>query len=280
MYLAAAGVGTIGVVDHDRLELSNLQRQIIHTEDRVGMSKAESAVQTVNSLNSLVNAVAYNTMLSSSNAFEIISLYDVVVDCTDNPATRYLVNDACVLTGKPLVSGGALRMDGQLTVYNYKNGPCYRCLFPDPPAPGTVTNCNEGGILGVVTGIMGSIQALETIKLVCDMGPAYAQKMLLLDAEIGTFRTIKIRPRSENCQVCSKNATIKTLIDYEQFCGASANDKGRPTLNKLAPGDRLTCEQYLEISTSNSACLLIDVRSELEFKICALKGSISTIRIT
>ncbi|KAJ3290972.1 Molybdenum cofactor synthesis protein 3 [Borealophlyctis nickersoniae] len=166
-------------------------------------------------------------ILDSSNAMDIIRLYDIIVDATDNVATRYLLNDACVLANKTLVSGSALRMDGQLTVYNHQGGPCYRCIFPKPPPPETVTNCSDGGVLGVVPGIIGCMQALEVIKIASGIGTSYSQKMLVFDAVLGSFRTVKLRGRNVNCAVCGDAPTITELIDYVQFCGAAATDKVR-----------------------------------------------------
>lgn len=224
LYLAAAGVGHIGVVDYDTVEISNLQRQIIHSETRIGLKKCESALTAIRNLNSDIIAVAYDVVLSSSNAKQIVAEYDIVCDCSDNVATRYLVNDVCVLLGKPLVSGGALRMDGQLTVYNYKGSPCYRCLFPTPPDPSTVTNCSDGGVLGVVTGIIGSAQALEVIRIITGMNKGDRHRMLVFDAQEMAFRTIKLRPRNRNCAICGDSPTITDVIDYIKFCGSSAND--------------------------------------------------------
>ncbi|OZJ05966.1 hypothetical protein BZG36_01257 [Bifiguratus adelaidae] len=168
LYLGASGLGRLGIIDHDTVDTSNLHRQVIHTEDRVGVNKAESAKMAIKQINSLCEVVAYDLLLDSSNALNIIRNYDVVIDATDNAATRYLLNDACVLAGKPLVSGSALRLDGQLTIYNYRGGPCYRCLYPTPPPPETVTNCADGGVLGIVPGIIGCLEALEAIKIITE----------------------------------------------------------------------------------------------------------------
>ncbi|KAI8895728.1 hypothetical protein BC833DRAFT_600248 [Globomyces pollinis-pini] len=272
MYLAAAGIGRIGIVDYDVVESNNLQRQIIHAEDRVGMSKVASAAFCLRNLNSLVKVDEYDLLFSSENALDIIKGYDVIVDATDNVATRYLINDACVILKKPLVSCGALRMDGQLTVYNYNNGPCYRCIFPKPPPPETVTNCNDGGVLGVITGIMGSLQALEVIKIIVGFESNLGQKLMMFDGIAGSFRTIKLRNKKPDCPVCGDNPTITELIDYVQFCGASAHDK---TLNLkvLSPEDRITVHTYKSVIDSNIPHLLIDVREKVQFDICALDHS-------
>ncbi|KAI8851812.1 hypothetical protein BC829DRAFT_386077 [Chytridium lagenaria] len=252
--------GRIGVVDYDDVEISNLQRQIIHKESSVGTSKAKSAKQAMESISSVCQCVAHEIVLDSSNALEIIKLYDIIVDATDNVATRYLLNDASVILKKPLVSGSALRMDGQLTIYNYNNGPCYRCIFPTPPPPETVMNCSDGGVLGAVTGIIGTIQALEVIKIACGMGV--------------TFRSIKLRPKSPSCAVCSENPTVTSLIDYVQFCGAAATDKSI-TQHVLTPIERVTCVDLKAIRKMGSPHLLLDVRDKNQYDIAAIPGSVN-----
>ncbi|KND00824.1 uncharacterized protein SPPG_03929 [Spizellomyces punctatus DAOM BR117] len=274
MYLAAAGIGRLGIVDYDPVEASNLQRQIVHDETRVGMMKAESAKATVNRLSSFCDCIAYNTLIESSNAMDIIRPWDIVVDATDNVATRYLLNDACVLAGKPLVSGSALRMDGQLTVYNHAGGPCYRCIFPAPPPPETVTNCSDGGVLGVVPGIIGCLQALEVIKIASGLGTSFSQKMLLFDATSGAFRTIKLRGQSPTCAICGKNPTITDLIDYVQFCGAAPTDK-TPAQTLLPDDERSTCREYSSVRMGAWPHLLLDVRETVQFNICSLPNSLN-----
>ncbi|KAI9339897.1 hypothetical protein BDR26DRAFT_820623 [Obelidium mucronatum] len=275
LYLAASGVGHLGILDYDTVEGSNLQRQIIHTESAIGSSKASSAKSTLDSLSSsFCNVVALNVVLDSSNCSAVLDPYDVVLDCTDNVATRYLLNDACVLLNKVLVSGSALRMDGQLTVYNYKNGPCYRCIFPTPPPPETVTNCSDGGVLGVVTGIIGCFQALEAIKVITDMGASYSQKMLLFDAVSGAVRVVKLRGRNPACAVCGENPTIKELIDYVQFCGASATDK-TVTRYLLGPDERISCLAYKKLLHENTPHLLLDVRDKNQYDIAKLDNSVN-----
>uniref|UniRef100_A0A8D0EKL1 Molybdenum cofactor synthesis 3 n=1 Tax=Strix occidentalis caurina TaxID=311401 RepID=A0A8D0EKL1_STROC len=214
-YLAAAGVGRLGLVDHDVVETSNLHRQVLHGEARRGFPKAVSAAAALRLLNSTVQYVPYCGALSPRTALELVRQYDVIADCSDNVPTRYLVNDACVLAGKPLVSGSALRLEGQLVVYNYQGGPCYRCLFPKPPPPETVTNCADGGVLGVVPGIMGCIQALEVLKIASGMGSSFSQFMLMFDAHEGRFRNIKLRPKKPDCAVCGDNPSVTCLQDYE-----------------------------------------------------------------
>ncbi|XP_005098924.1 adenylyltransferase and sulfurtransferase MOCS3 [Aplysia californica] len=269
IYLAAAGIGRLGVVDYDEVELSNLHRQILHTESRVGLSKSLSIARSCHSLNSSVEYVPYQLQLDSSNALDIIKCYDIVLDATDNVATRYLLNDACVLAGKPLVSGSALRFEGQLTVYNYEGGPCYRCLYPRPPPPETVTNCSEGGVVGVVPGIIGSIQALEAIKIASGLGSSYKQRLLLFDALDGTFRTPKLRPRNTDCPVCGDKPSIQQLIDYEQFCGARASDKDKD-LHVLEENCRISPKEYAEMLKGGEPHILLDVRPAVELDICRL----------
>ncbi|XP_060590470.1 adenylyltransferase and sulfurtransferase MOCS3-like [Ruditapes philippinarum] len=278
VYLAAAGIGCLGLVDFDEVDLSNLHRQILHSEVKVGMQKSLSAAQACNSLNSFVKCVPYHLPLNSSNALDIIQQYDIVLDCTDNVATRYLLNDACILAGKPLVSGSALRFEGQLTVYNYKGGPCYRCLYPKPPPPETVTNCSDGGVLGVIPGIIGSLQALEAIKIAAGLDSSYSQKLLMYDGLDGTFRTIRLRGRQPTCPVCGDNPTITQLIDYEQFCGAKATDKDK-NIEVLGTNDRITAKEYKSLLDSGQPHVLLDVRQPVEMDICQLPKSAVNIPI-
>lgn len=220
VYLSLAGVGTIGLVDFDVVDLSNLQRQILHQNDDVGRPKVISAKETINRFNPDVNVQLHETMLSSENAMEIISQYDIVVNGADNFPSRYLVNDACYLLGKPLVDGSILLFDGQATVYLPGKG-CYRCLFPSPPPPGEVPSCAEAGVLGALTGLVGSIQAIEAAKLLLGVGESLSSRLLLIDALTMEFRTVKIR-RNPNCPLCGDSPTISELIDYEAFCGVTA----------------------------------------------------------
>ncbi|MGB0384890.1 MAG: molybdopterin-synthase adenylyltransferase MoeB [Ardenticatenaceae bacterium] len=219
LYLAAAGVGTLGIVDFDVVDLSNLQRQILHNQDRIGMAKVDSARETINKLNPDVNVIAYNEPLNSENVMEIIAEYDVIVNGCDNFPTRYLINDAAVMAGKPLVDGSIFQFEGQLTVYNHEGSPCYRCLYPTPPPPGEVPSCAEGGVLGVLAGIVGSLQALEAIKILLGTGDYLGGRLVLFDALSTDFREVRIR-RNSHCPVCGENPTITELIDYEQFCGS------------------------------------------------------------
>ncbi len=220
IYLALAGVGTIGIVDFDVVDLSNLQRQILHHTADVGRSKLESARDNINSYNPGVNVVMHETRLESENAMAIISQYDLVVNGADNFATRYLVNDACYLAGKPLVDGSILIFDGQTTVFMPGEG-CYRCLFPSPPPPGMVPNCAEAGVLGALTGLVGSIQATEALKLLLGIGESLSSRLILIDALSMSFREVRLK-RNKACPLCGDNPTVTELIDYEIFCGLGA----------------------------------------------------------
>jgi len=220
LYLAAAGVGTIGIVDFDVVDLSNLQRQIIHNTERVGTPKVESARKTVEMLNPDVKVITYNTRISKENIMDIIKDYDVVLDGTDNFPTRFLINDACYFAGKPLVSAAMLRFEGQVSVFDFRmkeQSPCYRCLFPEPPPPGLVPSCQEAGILGSIGGIMGCIQATEAIKLILGIGEPLVGKLLIMDALSMDFRKVKLR-KDPNCPLCGEKPVIKELIEYEQVC--------------------------------------------------------------
>ncbi|XP_037087924.1 LOW QUALITY PROTEIN: adenylyltransferase and sulfurtransferase MOCS3-like [Pollicipes pollicipes] len=272
VYLAAAGIGTLGVVDHDVVEVSNLHRQILHTEQRLNTSKASSIGQAVNSLNHHVTVVPHQLVLDSTNAADLVRRYQVVLDCTDNVATRYLLNDACVLAGRPLVSGSALRFEGQLTTYNHAGGPCYRCLFPTPPPPETVTNCSDGGVLGVVPGVIGSLQALEALRLlVPGLRSAHARSLLLFDGLAGQFQSVRLRGRQSDCAVCGDAPTVTRLVDYAQFCGAAPTDKDSG-VRLLTPEQRLTPRQYQQLSTP---ALLVDVRAAPELEICRLAEAVN-----
>ena len=219
MYLAAAGVGTLGILDFDRVDLTNLQRQILHSTPDVGRPKVESAVDRLRAINPTIDVIPHDTILSSENAFGILEPYDIIIDGTDNFPVRYLVNDATQMLGKPLVYGSIYQFDGQATVFMPgPDAPCYRCLFPQPPPPGTVPSCAEGGVFGVLPGIVGSIQATEAIKLITGIGEPLVGKLLIFDALAMEFTTVKIRWDAD-CPVCGKEPTITELIDYDQFCG-------------------------------------------------------------
>uniref|UniRef100_A0A3B4FI77 Adenylyltransferase and sulfurtransferase MOCS3 n=2 Tax=Haplochromini TaxID=319058 RepID=A0A3B4FI77_9CICH len=252
-YLAAAGVGRLGLLDYDEVELSNLHRQVLHGEENQGQAKALSAARRLDFTD---------------------LIYDIVADCSDNVPTRYLVNDACVLSGKPLVSASALRMEGQLTVYNYRGGPCYRCLYPVPPPPETVTNCSDGGVLGVVPGIMGCFQALEVLKIASGQGSSCGQQLVMFDAQDARFRSIRLRPKQAGCAVCGENPSVTRLVDYEAFCGSAATDKCRK-LNLLSKEQRITVQDYKSIMDSEEPHLLLDVRPLVEVDICHLASSLN-----
>ena len=217
-YLAAAGIGNIGIVDFDQVDLSNLQRQIIHSTERIGMLKTESAKKTIQALNPDVNVTLYNEKIDSSNILSIIKDYDYVVDGSDNFPTRYLVNDACVMENKTLVHGSIYRFEGQVTVFKPNSGPCYRCLYPEPPPPGMSPNCQEGGVLGVLAGIVGNLQVVEVLKLILGIGEPLVGKLLIYDALKTEFRNLNLR-KDASCPLCGEEPTIKELIDYEEFCG-------------------------------------------------------------
>jgi adenylyltransferase/sulfurtransferase len=227
LYLAAAGVGTLGLVDFDTVDASNLQRQIIHSTATVGMLKVDSAELMLKGLNPYLKVVKHNTMLTSANALEIFKDYDVIADGTDNFQTRYLVNDACVLTGKPNAYGSIFRFEGQASVFATKEGPCYRCLYPEPPPPGLVPSCAEGGVLGILPGLVGVIQATEVIKLILGIGEPLIGRLLLVDALGMTFRTLKLR-KNPDCPACGTHPTVTELIDYDQFCGIEKPAAVRP----------------------------------------------------
>ena len=217
-YLAAAGIGNLGIVDFDQVDLSNLQRQIIHSTERIGMLKTESAKKTIQALNPDVNVTLYNEKMDSSNIMRLIEDYDYVVDGSDNFPTRYLVNDACVMKNKILIHGSIYRFEGQVTVFKPGDGPCYRCLYPEPPPPGMVPNCQEGGVLGVLAGVIGNLQVVEVLKLILGIGKPLVGKLLIYDALNTEFRNLRLR-KDANCPVCGEKPTIKELIDYEEFCG-------------------------------------------------------------
>uniref|UniRef100_A0A8C8C1F6 Adenylyltransferase and sulfurtransferase MOCS3 n=1 Tax=Oncorhynchus tshawytscha TaxID=74940 RepID=A0A8C8C1F6_ONCTS len=269
-YLAAAGIGRVGLLDYDEVELSNLHRQVLHGEDSQGQAKAQSAAHAVRRYRRLLGPKITAFLL-----LDIMHLmFDIVADCSDNVPTRYLVNDACVLSGKPLVSASALRMEGQLTVYNYRGGPCYRCLYPKPPPPEMVTNCSDGGILGVVPGIMGCFQALEVLKIASGQGSSCGQQLLMFDAQDAKFRSIRLRSKQASCAVCGENPTVTHLVDYEKFCGSAATDKCR-RLNLLSKDQRVTVQEYKSIVDNTAAHLLLDVRPLVEVDICHLPTSLN-----
>jgi sulfur-carrier protein adenylyltransferase/sulfurtransferase len=270
LYLAAAGVGTLGLVDFDTVDFSNLQRQILYSTDDVGRPKLKAATDRLRGLNPNIRVVSHETALNSQNAIDIFRDYDIIVDGADNFPTRYLVNDACVLTGKPNVYGSIFRFDGQVSIFATKNGPCYRCLYPEPPPPGLVPSCAEGGVLGVLPGVVGTIQATEAIKLILGAGESLVGRLLLFDALQMKFRTLKLQ-RDPACPVCGDNPTVKQLIDYEQFCGITpavkAADSGR------LPAELEVTVGQLKERLDRKDVFLLDVREPREYDICHIEGS-------
>lgn len=265
LYLAAAGVGHLGLLDFDLIDVSNLQRQVAFTTADVGKSKAETARQRFQALNPYIEIRVHNTRLTSENALDILQEYDVVVDGTDNFATRYLVNDACVLLGKPLVHGSILQFDGQLSVFDARRGPCYRCLYASPPPADMMPNCAEAGVLGVLPAVIGSLQATEAIKLVLGKGDALIGRLLLFDALKMRFRTLNLR-KNPKCPMCGTHPTITQLIDYEAFCGS-----GQAAQNKLTvQSDEVSAPQLASMLESGQAFSLIDIREPYENEICRL----------
>jgi molybdopterin/thiamine biosynthesis adenylyltransferase/rhodanese-related sulfurtransferase/molybdopterin converting factor small subunit len=269
LYLAAAGVGTIGIVDFDVVDFSNLQRQIIHGTPDVGRSKLASAKDRLNAINPEVNVVTHEATLTSENAFELFGPYDVIVDGTDNFPTRYLVNDACVLLGKPNAYGSIFRFEGQASVFATKEGPCYRCLYPEPPPPGLVPSCAEGGVLGVLPGIIGVIQATETVKLIMGIGEPLIGRFLIYDALRMKFRELKLR-KDPDCPVCGTHPTVNTLIDYEQFCGVAPAPSQPASVNSATEITAVELKQRLD---RGDQITIVDVREPHEYQINRIVGS-------
>jgi adenylyltransferase/sulfurtransferase len=267
MYLAAAGIGKLGIVDFDTVDFSNLQRQILHTDADVGRPKAQSAKETIAGINPNCDVVIHNTRISSENAFDLIRPYDIVVDGTDNFPTRYLTNDACVLLQKPNVYGSIFRFEGQASVFApHLGGPCYRCLYPEPPPPGMVPSCAEGGVLGVLPGIIGCIQATEILKLAIGKGSSLVGRLLLFNALDMKFRELKLR-RDPQCPVCGDQPTIKELIDYEMFCGIALEPE--PTTN---PDEVTVQEMKRALDDPGLGIKVIDVREPDEYEIAHVNG--------
>lgn len=272
MYLAAAGVGTLGIVEFDIVDESNLQRQIIHGQSDIGRPKAESARDFVQEINPYVQVNLHTDRLDSSNVFDLFSQYDLIVDGTDNFATRYLVNDACVLLGKPYVWGSIYRFDGQASVFWAEHGPCYRCLYPEPPPPGMVPSCAEGGVLGVLCASIGSIQVNEAIKLITGIGETLLGRLMVYDALEMTYRQVKIR-KDPNCAVCGENPTVTELIDYEAFCGTISDEAA-----EAAKDSTISVVQLKEMLDAREAgeidFVLVDVREPNEFEIVSIDGAV------
>jgi molybdopterin/thiamine biosynthesis adenylyltransferase/rhodanese-related sulfurtransferase/molybdopterin converting factor small subunit len=271
LYLAAAGVGTLGLIDFDTVDFSNLQRQVLYSTDDVGRPKLQAAADRLRGLNPNVKIVGHETMLNSSNALDIFRHYDVIVDGADNFPTRYLVNDACVLLGKPNVYGSIFRFDGQVSIFATKEGPCYRCLYPEPPPPGLVPSCAEGGVLGVLPGVVGTIQATEALKLIVGTGEPLIGRLLLFDALQMKFRALRLQ-KDHDCPVCGDHPTVTKLIDYELFCGITpavkAADKGT-----VSPELEATVDE-LKDRLDRGDVFLLDVREPREYDIAKIDGSV------
>ena len=266
LYLAAAGIGKIGIVDFDKVDESNLQRQIIHSTEDIGRLKTESAKNSINNLNPNVKVETYDVKLNSKNAMEIIKNYDIVIDASDNFPTRYLVNDACVLLKKPNVYGSIFRFEGHASVFNFDYGPCYRCLFPNPPPKENVPSCAEGGVLGILPGIIGTIQATEALKIILRKVDVLSGRFLVYDALSMTFKELKLG-KNKNCPICGENPRVRELIDYEQFCNMKEEEE------KSLEEDEISVHQLKKMSESNEDFILVDVREEHEWDICKIEGA-------
>jgi adenylyltransferase/sulfurtransferase len=268
LYLTAAGVGTLGLVDFDVVDYTNLQRQILHYTSDVGRLKLDSAIDKLTAINPFVEIKRFDTYLSSQNALEIFSGFDIIADGTDNFATRYLVNDACVLSGKPNVYASIFRFEGQASIFGGKDGPCYRCLYPEPPPPGLVPSCAEGGVLGVLPGLLGVIQATEVIKLILGAGEPLIGRLLLVDALAMRFRELRVRKNPE-CPVCGPNPTVKELIDYNQFCGVRGEESEAKLSAKIP---EIQPEELKRRLDAREDIFVLDVREPHEYQIVNIKG--------
>jgi sulfur-carrier protein adenylyltransferase/sulfurtransferase len=266
LYLAAAGVGTLGIVDFDVVDYTNLQRQIIHTTADVGRKKLDSAGDKLKAINPFLNLRTFETKLTSDNALELFGQFDIIADGTDNFATRYLVNDACVLTGKPNVYGSIFRFEGQASVFATKEGPCYRCLYPEPPPPGLVPSCAEGGVLGILPGLVGVMQATEVIKLILGKGEPLIGRLLLIDALGMKFRELKLR-KNPNCPACGTHPTVTKLIDYNEFCGIRGEEKPEE-----ATVSEIQVEELKRRLDAGEELFVLDVREPHEYQICNIGG--------
>jgi sulfur-carrier protein adenylyltransferase/sulfurtransferase len=268
LYLAAAGVGTLGVIDFDVVDESNLQRQIIHGQSDIGRPKALSARDSIKEVNPYVNVVVHETALDNDNVMDIFSQYDLIVDGTDNFATRYMVNDACVLLHKPYAWGSIFRFDGQASVFWADYGPCYRCLYPEPPPPGMVPSCAEGGVLGVLCASIGSIQVTEAIKLLTGIGEPLVGRLMIYDALEMSYRTLNVK-KDPDCAICGKNPTITELIDYDAFCGAISDDA-----QEAAAGSTITAADLKAMLDRDDDIYLVDVREPNEYEIVSIPGAV------
>jgi adenylyltransferase/sulfurtransferase len=271
LYLTAAGIGTLGLVDFDVVDSSNLQRQIIHSTKDIGRKKIDSAEEKLSALNPAINIVKHETMLSSANALDILKDYDIVADGTDNFPTRYLVNDACVLLGKPNVYGSIFRFEGQASVFATEEGPCYRCLYPEPPPPGLVPSCAEGGVLGILPGLVGVIQATEVIKLILGKGDSLIGRLLLVDALNMRFRELKLRKNPE-CPVCGTNPTVTQLIDYDHFCGIIPETPQEKNVKNGIP--QISVKDLKARRDAGEDIFLLDVREPYEVQIAQIGGTV------
>ena len=267
LYLTAAGVGTLGIVDFDVVDVTNLQRQIIHSTADVGRKKLDSAEEKLKAINPYINIRKFDTRLSSENALEIFRDFDIIADGTDNFPTRYLVNDACVLTGKPNVYGSIFRFEGQASVFATEQGPCYRCLYPEPPPPGLVPSCAEGGVLGILPGLVGVMQATEVIKLILGAGDPLIGRLLLIDALGMKFRELKLR-KNPDCPACGTHPTVTKLIDYNEFCGIRGEEK--PTVETGIP--EMQVEELKRRLDKGDDLFVLDVREPHEYQICNIGG--------
>jgi sulfur-carrier protein adenylyltransferase/sulfurtransferase len=268
MYLAAAGVGTLGIVDFDVVDETNLQRQIIHGQRDIGRPKAESARESVAEINPYVTVNVHTERLESANALDLFRPYDLIIDGTDNFATRYLVNDACVLLGKPYVWGSIYRFDGQASVFWSEHGPCYRCLYPEPPPPGMVPSCAEGGVLGVLCASIGSIQVTEAIKVLTGVGEPLVGRLMVYDALEMNYRTINVR-KDPNCPVCGEHPTVTELIDYDEFCGVVSD-----AAQRAAADATITAPELRDMMDAGKEIYLVDVREPAEYEIVKIPGSV------
>ncbi len=269
LYLAAAGVGHLGIVDFDVVDFSNLQRQVLHTTADVGRPKLQSAAEHLRAINPEIEINTFETRITAANALELIQPFDIVIDGTDNFPTRYLVNDACVLLGKPNIYGSIFRFDGQASVFAPPAGPCYRCLYPEPPPPGMVPSCAEGGVLGILPGVIGCIQATEAIKLILGKGETLVGRLVLYDALEMRFRELKVR-RNPNCPLCGDNPTIRQLIDYEQFCGIRGEEEQAALLESQW---ETTVEEVKARLDRGDQFMILDVRNPEEWQICRIDGA-------
>lgn len=263
MYLAAAGVGTIGLVDFDKVDYSNLQRQIAFSTNDVGRNKLQAAKERFLGINPEITINLYETRLTSQNAFNVLKDYDIITDGTDNFPSRYLINDACFFLDKPNVHGSIFRFDGQISVFHASQGACYRCLYPEPPPQGLVPNCAEGGVLGVLPGIIGSMQAMETIKLILNIGKTLLNRLIVFDAAQMTFKELRLK-KNPNCPLCSANPTITKLIDYEEFCTAKENILHHNTIDEMDP---LELKKLID---NKKDIFILDVREPFEHRICSI----------